>query len=138
LQKPLEPTAKIEEIAEWQLPAGEEVGGEDLIARVGGFHKILFALEFQNLHRFRLGVNQPDFGDSRLGIDGEFGGAIIRCGGRRQNLDDQIWRPCNPILLNDFGARIRDKIKSGCNAVSPLRRTSNGAVQTSPKRFLIT
>ena len=50
----LESSAKVEEVTQGQLPAGKEIGSEDLIARQGCVHQVLPPLEFQNLHRFSL------------------------------------------------------------------------------------
>ena len=50
----LESAAEIEEVTEGQLPAGEEVGSENLVARQGCVHKVLLPLKSQNLHRFSL------------------------------------------------------------------------------------
>ena len=78
----LESPAEIEEIAQGQLPAGKEIGSEDLIARQGCVHEVLLPLEFQNLHSLGLRVNEPILRHARLCIDRQLGGAIIRCGGR--------------------------------------------------------
>src|SRR5208337_5368061 len=86
----LEPPAEIKEVTQGQLPAGKEVRSEDLIARQGCVHEVLLPLGFQNLHSLGLRVNEPDLRYARLGIDGQFGGTIVRCGGRWQDFDDQV------------------------------------------------
>ncbi len=50
----LEPSAEVEEVVQGQLPAGDEIGGEDLIAGEDSLNEILLALKVQNLDRLGL------------------------------------------------------------------------------------
>ncbi len=76
----LKPPAKIEEVMEGQLPAGKEVGSEDLVARERRFHKIFPALQAQDFDGLHLRINQPNLRHGRLRVKGQFGGAVIHSG----------------------------------------------------------
>ena len=97
---PLEAAAEIEEVTQGQLPAGKEIGSEDLIARERGFHKILPALQPQDFDGLHLRINQPNLGHACLRVKGKFGGAVMRSGGLRKDFDCEVGRAGNEILLN--------------------------------------
>ena len=83
------------------MPAGKEVGSEDLIARVRVFHKIPPALQSQDLDGLRLRIDHPNLRHACVRVKREFGSAVMRSGRLRKDFDCQVGDAGNEILVND-------------------------------------
>ena len=97
-----EPTAKVEEVKEGEFPSRETRRGERLSSRKGGLDQVFIPLELQDFNRFGLGVDEPHFPDTRLGIEVKFRRSIVGRRGRGKNFDHQIRSSLDVVFLNDL------------------------------------